>query len=325
MRTKIVYVLCSDKNDYYLQQTYVSLLSLKKHCPQSWATLVVDTDTRKTITNERKKILELTDEIIEYPSQYKTKTLNSRNIKTQLREIVKGDFLFIDSDTVICDDLSEVDNWEESLYAVLDRHMHLFEHSVRKDINKWSAKVGWNIRRDEDYYNSGVFYVKDNEQAHTLYRLWHTFWKEGQHKGIHYDQPSLGRANQECGNIIKELDGIWNCQIMENGLQYLATSKIIHFYASNRMKYKRDAVYLLSNKDIYNTVLSGCSIELDKMMENPRNAFSRFNSLQTSPDTEILGSLNYRLVRAVYEKIPRLYKFSENVLQLIIRLIDRIK
>lgn len=325
MNTKVVYVLCSDNTDYYLQQTYVSILSLKKHSPKSLVTLVVDSATKEAMTGNRSKILKYVDDLIMVPSTYATKALNSRNIKTQLRRIINGDFLFIDSDTVICDDLSEVDNWEQDIYAVLDRHLHLSEHTVRKDILKWSAKAGWSIGDNEDYFNSGIFYVKDNERTHKFYELWHIFWKESKERGIFYDQPALGRANQKCDNIITELDGIWNCQIMENGLQYLANSKIIHFYASNRMKYKRDAVYLLSNKAIYNTILTGHSIELTKMLDNPRSAFSRFNSLQTIPDTAILSSLNYRLLRIIYEKFHFLYNCNETILEYLVRTADKIR
>lgn len=280
MRTKVVYVLTSSEKDVLLEQLELSLYSLKHHNPSTKVYLVVDQDTYSSIRENRSLIRKyLTDIIsIDTPKEYNN-MLRSRWLKTSLRELIEGDYLFIDSDTIITDSLEECDNWNFDIAAVIDRHIPVNEfHQYHDYICDRAIDTGWIFEStDSSYFNSGVMYVKDNEVTHTFYRKWHEYWLEGIKKSVFQDQPVLGKTNKEFGYIIKELDGKWNCQIMANGIKFLSTSKIIHYFNAERQSEKKSIFYLPSNRDLYFKIKKDgfvLDIETKKMIENGRSAFA---------------------------------------------------
>ena len=120
MQTKIIYTLVSENSDYYLEQALISVYSLRKHNPEATVELVVDKDTAATLVEKRSKIKEYVTSIVEIdvPREYDKKR-RSRFLKTNLRQLVKGDYLFIDCDTVICGKLDEIDAFDGDLAAEL--------------------------------------------------------------------------------------------------------------------------------------------------------------------------------------------------------------
>ena len=111
MTTKIIYCLVSDTKDYYYEQLLVSLCSLRKYNPDAIVEVVVDKETKDTLVSERAGIYNYVTDVIQIdvPNEF-AKKQRSRFIKTRLRELVSGDFFFIDTDTVIIGDLSIIDS-----------------------------------------------------------------------------------------------------------------------------------------------------------------------------------------------------------------------
>lgn len=234
MKTKIVYALISSEEDIFLEQTICSIISLRYYTKNAYVCLVCDESTYNSFSNNRKRIFEYTNEIvkIETPLDY-TKAQKSRYLKTSLRKYIKGDFLFIDSDTIITEDISSVDDCKFDLYAVPDKHVKLAQHSDKKFIIESAGKVNWLIdENDIYYYNSGVMLVKDTQMTKIFYEKWHNKWITTTVSTFHPDQPALNCINKEMGYPICEMDGKWNCQISDNGLKYLANAKIIHYFNS---------------------------------------------------------------------------------------------
>lgn len=280
MKTKIVYVLTSSENDVLLEQLSLSLYSLKYYNPNSEVYLVVDQDTYSSIKNDRNNIREFLTDIIpvKTPDEYNN-MLRSRWLKTSLREYIKGDYLFVDSDTIIADDLEECDNWTCDIAAVIDRHIPVNKaHQYYDYICNRAKDTGWIFETsDSNYFNSGVMFVKDNESTHAFYKKWHEYWLEGIKHQVYQDQPTLGKVNKEQGYIIKELNGVWNCQIMANGIKFLSTSKIIHYFNAERQSEKKSVFYLPSDKELYLKIKNNNFVlddSIKKMIENGRTAFA---------------------------------------------------
>lgn len=254
MKTKIVYVLTSNEKDLLLEQLLLSLYSLKYHNPTADVYLVVDQDTFSSIKGCRTLIEEYLADIIKVdaPTEYNN-MLRSRWLKTSLRENIEGDFLFVDSDTIVTDSLEECDQWTCDLAAVVDRHIPMDEHhQYYKYICNRAADCGWVFEQaDAAYFNSGVMFVKDSKISHDFYKKWHKYWVLGTKNSVFQDQPTLGKTNKEFGYIIHELDGIWNCQIMANGIKFLSKSKIIHYFNAERQSEKKSIFYIPSDKAIY--------------------------------------------------------------------------
>lgn len=228
---KFVYALISGPEDYYTEQSLISMYSLRLHNPGCHIVLVTDNATLGTLTGNRSRIKEYVDEFvtIDAPVDF-TPTQKSRFLKTSLRQNVTGNFLYLDNDTIIRSSLSELDRPDCVFAAVLDGHA-VRENNIQ--LNKYLHATGiepWNYRL---YFNSGVWFVRDCEAVHKFFHDWHRIWNEDREKyGISIDQPAFARANIENRGIISELSGKYNCQIViPRAKLYMFDAKIIHYFA----------------------------------------------------------------------------------------------
>ena len=185
MKTKIVYVVVSDTTDIYLEQALLSVFSLRKHNPNAYSCIgctsnivfVVDQDTNTTIAEKRGEILKYIDNkvVINVPEEY-NKVCRSRWIKTSLRQHIQGNFLFIDTDTLVTDCLDDIDSFDGEMGAVKDQHVLVGKNRGVKKLQINAERDGWIWSETLAYYNSGVMYVKDSPFTHKFYQTWHNKW-----------------------------------------------------------------------------------------------------------------------------------------------------
>ena len=120
MNTKVVYVLVSNKNDYYVEMLQLSLYSLRMFHPEDIVEVVMDEKTYSRLVKQRHRLLvDVKPIVVEIPTEYSLMQ-RSRYLKTRLREIIVGDFLYLDTDTVIADSLAAIDDFQWDMAAVLD-------------------------------------------------------------------------------------------------------------------------------------------------------------------------------------------------------------
>ena len=164
----------------------------------------------------------------------------SRFLKTNLRKLVDGDYLFIDTDTIICDKLDSIDQIDADIALVADcnRNLMLDESAVVERCKN----AGFTNIEGQPYFNSGVMFVRDTPTSHEFYEEWYRQWLYSSNKGIYLDQPSMNYSNIQLGYPIKELSGVWNCQIYFNGWNFLSRSKILH-YAGGGKQERFDLLY----------------------------------------------------------------------------------
>ena len=120
----LLYVLVSSDNDFYLEQAYISMYSAKYHMPNAHITLLTDKATEATFTNNRKKEVEYADMIIsvDLDTQKYNAHKRSRILKTSARQYVRGDYLYIDCDTVIVKPFPDFSHFNAPLMACWDTH-----------------------------------------------------------------------------------------------------------------------------------------------------------------------------------------------------------
>lgn len=232
MKTKIVYCIVSSEKDIYLEQAWASVYTLRKYNKDAHVTLLVDKGTEATLTGKRAGIRELVTEVVavDTPEGYNAMQ-RSRFLKTNFRQVLTGDILFIDSDTVIAGSLEDIDKTDADIAAVLDSHRIGKEILAFKyDFQMVKEAFGMSIKDDDYYFNSGVIFVKDNEKTRLFFADWYDNWKYSAfQKNLSVDQPSLFVTNKNHGFIIKELSGVYNCQIRYS-LKYLLNSVILHYF-----------------------------------------------------------------------------------------------
>ena len=111
MNTQILYVLVSSREDLFLEQMWASVYSLRRFHPKEKVIVLADSLTSQRI-NERASLKVLITEVrvVDVPEHYNN-MLRSRYIKTSMRNLVVGNFLYIDTDTIILAPLTEIESF----------------------------------------------------------------------------------------------------------------------------------------------------------------------------------------------------------------------
>lgn len=275
MQTTIVYILVSSRKDLYLEQLWCSLYSVRLHNPEARIVLMTDDNTAQSLVGNRAKIKEYLSEVkvIDVPAEYSPKE-RSRYIKTTFRSCLKGNLLFMDTDTIIADDLSSIDLIDEDVACVLDLHAPLSQLKEKNQIRQRMIELfGLDVSQESNYFNSGVLFVKDTPKVQKLFEQWHKNWKHSAfEKNTCLDQPALMASNIACGHVIKELPGIWNCQVL-GSIQYLHHAKVIHFFNVHwEGKHEFSPFF---DEETYQQIkkLGDIPNEIKKYIEDPKSAF----------------------------------------------------
>jgi len=241
---KFHYQLVSNEKDIYYEQTLVSVISLRHHNPEAFISLVVDDKTAAGMTGFRALIKDYVQEfkVIPFEESVSNK-VRSRYLKTNMREWIEGDFLFLDGDTAVVGplNLQVPENWDVA--SVVDLHARENDayRMKHKGFRENIRKTGFSIELQDRYYNSGVIFMKDSAAAMAFCNKWHELYKFCTEKGITTDQLSFNETNRLLGFPMKELDGGWNCQVREayNHLYRVKTiypilcnARIVHFFGS---------------------------------------------------------------------------------------------
>lgn len=324
MKTKIVYTLISSETDIYMEQMVVSMFSLKHFTPNAYVTVVADKETSVRI--KRWEMLRgYVDEVI--PVTFDASVSNkerSRWIKTNLRNIVTGDFLFLDTDTVITADLSEIDNITSEIAMVPDLHCPSFsKHPFQVKIGKRIAQLfGEKLSPDSIYFNSGVILCKDTERTRQFFDRWHETWLVGKDKksGI-FDQRSLAVVSEQMG-IVESLPGDYNCQVM-GSIEYLHTSKIVHFFNAKWTDEPKtfspffdDSFYRqIKNKDYL-------SADVQDKIIHCKSSFCSPSMIVDKNDMCVWRTPTFMLIRRLYKYHKIMFKIINSLSKLIL-LVDK--
>lgn len=267
-----VYVLVSKPGDTYLEQTLISVVSLRRHMPDANIVLLVDNKTADSLNGTRA-------EIKKYVSCVKSVSLpdslsnmqKSRWLKTTMPDHIGSDFLYIDSDTVVVQSLQEIETLDVNLGAVLDKHTLLSSHCNKKMIAENARKLGFHEAVENKHFNGGLLLVRANEKNKHFFQEWHRLWQESVKRGLSIDQAALAQTNFIMNGPIQELPGIWNCQV-EYGMQFISTAKILHMFVTGDKFNRRP--HILMDPSFYKSIeTNGLTEETMDLIRNPLNGF----------------------------------------------------
>jgi len=273
-----LYVLVSKSGDTYYEQTLVSAISLRHHMPEANIVLLVDDKTEATLIDNRAEIKKYVSSIksIELPNSL-TNVQKSRWLKTIMPELIDTDFLYIDSDTVITQPLTEIETIDVNLGAVLDKHSLLSQHCNRDLINKNVKRMGFHASVNDKHFNGGLLLVRHNDNNKKFFQTWHLLWQDSVKKGLSIDQVALAQTNYLFNGLIQELPGIWNCQV-EYGVHLFTQAKILHMFVTGDLYNRRPHIFMdpQTFKDIEK---KGITQNVMDIILNPMKGFKSKNQV----------------------------------------------
>ena len=283
---KAVYVLSCNDSGYYPEQCLMSLHTLKKHNPDIPAFVVIDSMTNNCLKGKRLDALASYAEILSFdtPSEYNTERLRSRYLKTSVRNLISGDFVFLDCDTIVCRPFSLRDFNDVIIGMVADLNAPLLlsdENTIRKCQN-----AGFPDFSGLPYFNSGFFFVKDSPTAYRLFEFWHQLWRNSVQNGCSFDQPALCEANRQLGFPIKEVSGTWNCQIrFKESRRFLHNASVLHYFAAGTVLPPMQEEALLKR-----VRASGIDTGVDFILSGSNDALTAFFCQKTDQVLRFLGT-----------------------------------
>lgn len=229
-----------------------------------------------------------------------------------MRNLIDGDFLYIDCDTVICAPLKDIEKCSGELLLVPDGHEN-------NDVNRrgyFSLKtradfITYHTGYNHLYFNGGVMYSRDTKKCHEFFNLWHKGWQETCKKGIAQDQLSLNEANYKMGGFISELDGVYNCQ-NTTGLKWLPKAKVIHYFSSTLSEKSDRPFYILGNWPLLKEIKDSGKVTdtVQNIIDNPKNpeCFCGGKYVLYGSDTfDIITNGAIDFLRVLKNKLPFLY------------------
>lgn len=275
MKTQIVYVVISSDEDLFLEELWASLFSLRIYHPEATVKVLTDAPTAKRIY-ERPALNEMITEVVkvDVPEAYSPKE-RSRVIKTQVRNIITGDYLYIDADTVITHVLDEVDSINADVAAVPDSHLPFDQHPYAGHKKQHIKSIfGEDFSDSKYFYNGGVMLVRDTDVSHELYKRWYDNWLYSSfEKGDKDDQPALIKADYDMGNIIHYLPDKFNCQLAFT-LRFLHEAYIVHFFHLKFLKDQSFSPFMCA--DVYKEIKEHHEItpHVEALIRNCKSSFS---------------------------------------------------
>ena len=256
MKTKLVYVLTCAPEATHIEQALMAVWSARYHNPDAYIALLTDDLTNELLIGTRGELLKYISEKIVVPFDAdKNMHYRSRWLKTSVRQLVKGDYLFIDCDTITMCDLSHIEQIDAEIAMCRDENTNIADedYAAAKPMIDNCKKIGFDVTKEKYYFNSGVMYVKDTETTHKLYECWHELWQDGVSKGINLDQPTFAKANFNMGHLVALLDDRWNC-IVQTQIEEIYSAYILHFWRGVSFFYKKNCMQYIKENGLTNVV-----------------------------------------------------------------------
>lgn len=325
---KYLFVLTSSPKDFFCEQTLVAIASLRVHNPNAFVTLLTDDKTADTLTENRAALKNAVDELkVLSLDESLSPMQRSRYLKTVMRNEIEGDFLYMDSDIAIVDDLTIPEEWKGGIYAVLDFHTNLHKAINKKKVLNAAKMLGFSPILNDEIFNGGVMFASDTPQARDFFKKWHELWLFSVSKNYPYDMAALAETDFSFNYVIQKMPGGWNCQLAY-GNRFLPSAKVLHFFGSrivNPCGRKVPAsmdVFLpkILRKDFYTNlknipihVLENKQITIneyyDDVIKNAKEAFLYQNKKIGAFGAYIVRSYAFaKSLAFLYKKIPFLVK-----------------
>lgn len=257
---KVVFALTSNGNDLYSAMTRVAIASLRISNPSIRTVVVCDRESNEALRRHDAPLIAEVDEWVVVETPQGGPGFRSRSVKTRLRSLVVGKFLFLDCDVFVRGDLSEVFALDCDIAGAPNHSRELFADQVWEQDLAMLDEMGWEIGNDV-YINSGVMLYGDTEVARALAEDWHRRWSESSTGRNYYrDQPALNSALHAVRPRLAILPDRFNAQIVA-APRVAVDATIWHYYSSADRRSTKPYDVLVQQ------LLQGVQLDLDEVAE----------------------------------------------------------
>jgi hypothetical protein len=235
-RFSIVFVLTTSGDDIFTRMQALAARSVRRAMPQAHLILVLDNSSHGNLCARFASLLDLFDEVRPVNAPPGSPGWINRWMKTRLRALLDGDFLYLDADVIVRDNLMVL--WRCGVDIGGVRTANVRDGAIRPWERRRYEELGWEPPAHGSI-NGGVLFWPDTARTHELANCYHRRWLEGfERTGQHYDQQALNRALADYSAHICVYQDIYNAQVWFNPKFYIG-AVIWHFYSSNISKCRK--------------------------------------------------------------------------------------
>ena len=236
------YVLTGGAGSVYADMTAVSVLSLFAIHPGTPVTVLGDDATVRGLAAGDGPLARHA-RLLAVPVLDGDAAGASRSIKTTMREVLEGDLLFLDADTVVMRPIDPALAACRRPRLAHDRHLRSGGPALQFSpwVEELIARAVW--PRPRAYFNSGVIWLPDTQATHRLTAEWRRRWLEGREHGVWKDQPALNVALDQLPAPIEPLAPAYNVH-PDSTPQHIGQARILHFWATTGIALDRPATLL---------------------------------------------------------------------------------
>lgn len=226
----VVFVVTSTGLDRYAAMTRLATASLRISNPGLPVVLACDNPTAAALHATKDPLLSEVDELLAVDTPEGAATYRNRHVKTRLRSLLPGAFLFLDSDVLVRGPLDGLRAFPGDVAAAPNHSTDALSGQVWQADRDNLQAMGW--EHGPTYFNGGVVLYRDSPGAHRFATEWHARWQASvERTGRLRDQPALNSALVASGAITATLPHAWNAQFIARWKAYHGAI-IWHYYAT---------------------------------------------------------------------------------------------
>ncbi len=261
-----VYALVARETGYFAEMAAISATTLSKVMPKTKITFLVDKATDELSAPAIEILRKLATNWIVAPTNNMPPSVASRMIKLSCRNLVDGDFIFIDCDTLVARDLSK-------LIA------HRGEFAVVEDSPAMPDAIRSFAREAElvippRYFNSGIMGMRDTPTVRAAFSNALSTWHKNQERGLHFDQIFLNAALHESDVQITWLSPAFNAQIWSK-TYHAIKPRIFHVFSGGFEERNETVLHILAKELKRTGTVDQEKIDLFLESGNPWTTLSR--------------------------------------------------
>ncbi len=219
------YIVTTRDDPQMLVMAHVAILTLKHVHADAQVSLMVDAPTERLIQSAYPALPDEVSDLVTVDSGIEDGPASSRHLKTRMRDILDGDLLFLDIDTLVLRDLSPL--WEHDCAVCGVHDDNTLGGNFSDELLDGFKRLGWPAPI-EPYLNSGVVFWRDNADGRRMGEAWHTFWQASRQVMGDTDQPAFHRAMMDTGVSVKVLPQDYNQKVRDRPGD-LKTPAILHY------------------------------------------------------------------------------------------------
>jgi hypothetical protein len=224
-----VYVVCANRSDHFAEMAAVSITTLRMASPRARIIILTDLATSILDSPGVSVIRAAANDFMIVDCPGDSSFSRSRFIKSNMRRLVNGRFVYLDSDTIIMKSPDAIWQIDCDVAASPDLGSDGKPYMCENALPETSAVLGWALA-SRQYLNSGVIYFADSEAAHAVGEQYRLSWSEHLRvTGKANDQLAFNRAVDVARARLTIIPGSYNAQISMN-VMTLRHATIVHFY-----------------------------------------------------------------------------------------------